>query len=175
MKINGRAIKWITPFWFCGICWLIMSLAERLSSKFQVFLPASLLGRIFIFRSISQLWTLPAARKGLFTKLGRYETRGHWFWLWQVVLINALYSHKAHPVYFINIEWVECTTLTWRGDSARPRLSQKKKMQSYYIISQYQGDYADQSNWATKLSVGNEATFSGLFILVGESDRNLLK
>ena len=128
---------WITSFWFCGICCLIMSLAERLSSKFQVFLLASLLGRIFIFRSISQLWTLPAARKGLFTKLGRYETRGHWFWLWQVVLINALYSHKAHPVYFINIEWVEWTKLTWRGDSARPRLSQKKRckvMTSFIII-----------------------------------------
>ena len=114
---------------------LIFTMAERLSSKFQVFLLASLLGRISVFRSISQLWTLPATRKGLFTKLGRYETRGHWFWLWQVVLINALYSHKAHPVYFINIEWVEWTKLTWRGDSARPRLSQKKDAKLWHHFS----------------------------------------
>ena len=51
----------------------------------------------------------------------------------------------------------------------------KRKIQSYYIISQYQGHYADQSKWGTKLTVGSEATSSRLFILVNESDHNLLK
>ena len=39
----------------------------------------------------------------------------------------------------------------------------------------YQGHYADQSKWATKLTVGSEATSIRLFILVNESDHNLLK
>ena len=100
-----------------------MSLAERLSSKFQVFLLASLLGRIFIFRSISQLWTLPAARKGLFTKLGRYETRGHWFWLWQVVLYQCvalpqspssiLYYHRVSGMNKIDVEGRLCPAETF--------------------------------------------------------------
>ena len=67
------------------LCWLIMSLSERLSSKFHICLrsfasrpqnfiftlEASLLGQIFIFRPRTLSADIPAARRGLFTKLSR--------------------------------------------------------------------------------------------------------
>ena len=47
--------------------------------------------------------------------------------------INALYSQKAHAVFFINIEWNE---QSWRGgETLLGRGFLKRKMQSYYIIS----------------------------------------
>ena len=50
---------------FIAVCRLIMSLAEKLSSKlnFTFALEASLLGQMFIFRTISQPRTLSAAKK----------------------------------------------------------------------------------------------------------------
>ena len=46
--------------------------------------------------------------------------------------INALYSHKAHEVFSINIEWVEWTKLTWWGDSARLRESRASQVTRYF-------------------------------------------
>ena len=46
--------------------------------------------------------------------------------------INALYSHKAHEVFSINIEWVEWTKLTWCGDSARLRESRASQVTRYF-------------------------------------------
>ena len=144
MKINGRVIKWRTPFWFYSMCWLTMSFAghEIVSSKFQG-IPRSFASRPNIdfsvnFRAVDFIRRHTSRLKGFIYKLikelnfGVVRLKATGYVYDKSRFINALYSHKAHEVFSINIEWVEWTKLTWWGDSARLRESRASQVTRYF-------------------------------------------